>query len=526
MSIPFVDRPPTSALLAAFVAIWLCGCDAPRITSINPHSLPHNADVAIALNGANFTAGSSLVLDGNVNVGNGIQVVGPIIFIDSDNLNASIRIDANAPLGAHLIAVGTAEGISEAHIVFVDDYPPAPRLFGVLQSGQDSYSLGPTSQGQTRLARFSGLNFLDNNPVVSISGSGVSVDTTVPLVVVVEFDSEYFELPIVVALDATTGEHLVTVSTTGGISGAIPITVTAPTIPPRITGVTVSAAGSGCLPAGLDYLTITGDNFGEFRTRIDVTYIDAAGNAQALVGQYPQLIDVHTLEVYLSVPVSGDGFDVIATTNGGASAPFTMDCSSTPTPTPSVPVLTSVTPTYLTKGSRVSIKCAGNNFGAAPLVLVPGLPSPDFYPTVTADPDRVSVIDVFVPTTVGASGTISILDQSVFPNVESAPVTLIFAEPIPGRPFVSGTNVLQGVNAGGDLDFSIFGSDLLGTTDASWSGVPGLQFSNTVVNSSTQVSVHVHADATTPLTGDEANNLTVTTAAGQSNPFSLIVSPP
>jgi hypothetical protein len=109
----------------------------------------------------------------------------------------------------------------------------------------------------------------------------------------------------------------------------------------------------------------------------------------------------------------------------------------------------------------------------------------------------------------------------------SDPVTWYLDQPVPGAPAI---NVGYGsVTQNGDGSLYIQGDNLQGLNEQSFSGVPGLTFSNIQPDPNYPPDhafwIQVHADATAPLTGDEATNLTVTTGNGQSNPFGIGVLP-
>ena len=518
---------------AGLIAICLCSCGPPVLKTVDPDSGPQGGNapprtqqVQVTLQGTNFSNESQLVIDGNTDgLGDGVTLAAPLMFVSSEELVATLDIAPDARAGYHSLAVGEIDGVSTTIGFYVNSTGPLPPRLDAVEEMGGLDPLGNISQGEARVVRFVGQVFLNNDPTVSIGGSGVTVDTSVPVVVHQMLGEDYFEVPVVAATDATTGDHQVTITTAGGTSGSQVITIAATQLPPRITAASVSGTGEGCLPAGTDTLIFSADNFLLQRTTVTVSYVDVNGNPGEVEASGVFGVGSNSYQASVIIPVRADSFDITAATGGEAGAPFTVDCSVTPTPTPAEPILANVTPTYLTRGSRVSIKCAGTNFGPAPLVLAPELPTLEYYETVTANQDRVRVVDFYIPLDIGATGPVSILNDTVSPNQESAPITLLFTDPIPGRPFVSGP-VPHDITAGGDSDIYIVGSNLLGTTDASWSGISGLHFSNTVVNSSDQVSVHVHADGNAALTGDEATNLTVTTPSGQSNPFSFIVFPP
>jgi len=195
----------------------------------------------------------------------------------------------------------------------------------------------------------------------------------------------------------------------------------------------------------------------------------------------------------------------------------------TPTPTPAGPVLTRLTPSRVTRGTTVFVKCEGSNFGLAARVTAQGSAGSTTLRSrpVKADPDKVIVPIMGIG--LSASPTIMVQVVDGQGKVSNA-LPLAVDDPVAGKPFLGdpsqGFVLLGGVRLGGDINNNSRGKNLQGINDQSWSfSFPGhLTFSSTVLDSSGQfVSFHVHADATTPLSADEATNLTVTTPAGQSN---------
>ena len=144
------------------------------------------------------------------------------------------------------------------------------------------------------------------------------------------------------------------------------------------------------------------------------------------------------------------------------------------------------------------------------------------FRTVLANPDQVAVSHLYPPDNVGSTLTVQVENDETLLDSNAQIVSL--DDRIPGRPYVSSNPV--GITAGGDADVIINGENLDGTTYLSFNGIPHLHFSNIVVVSSNRVNVHVHAEADTPITGDEATNLTITTPAGESNAFEFIVNRP
>jgi len=225
-------------------------------------------------------------------------------------------------------------------------------------------------------------------------------------------------------------------------------------------------------------------------------------------------------------------------TDGGTSDAVELNLiSSQPanTPTPgATPYLKSVTPVHITMNSiaPVYIKLSGNGFCGFSIyreVVVDQF----LYPlegswTYQSNLDQVVVVAV---STYGLSqpGPALMMRVHNLTNDTYSDSLPVFLDGIrPGAPYV--TNVSGAVFLGGDVDAFISGENLDGITAQSFSGIPGLTFSNVHSDPNYPADqgfwVHVHADMNAPVTGDEATNLTITTLHGQSNLFGFAVGRP
>lgn len=218
---------------------------------------------------------------------------------------------------------------------------------------------------------------------------------------------------------------------------------------------------------------------------------------------------------------------VSVVTAGGQSnqATFTLDGSEPPFgPTNGGPFLGAVLPTHIGKGAEVFIKCSGRGFGTNRLVITDPVMNVTTYSVASdaANPDEVVVAKI--SNNASVSGPIRVRVQNVTENTLSDEFVIFSDEPAPGAPVAQGATG-NGVHRGGSFDLEIFGANLEGISNASWSGIPGLTFSNTMYGSF-RTKVHIVADATAPLTTNEATNLTITIPdKGQSAPFLFRVFP-
>jgi hypothetical protein len=152
-------------------------------------------------------------------------------------------------------------------------------------------------------------------------------------------------------------------------------------------------------------------------------------------------------------------------------------------------------------------------------------------PTDQANPDQVVVgsVDGFDPT--GTDTFVTVRVRNAQTNMISDPYILFVDDPVPGAPTVDSCSPFPDyLQPNSDRDLEILGENLLGVTEQSFSGIPGLTFSNIQfypgVPPDRGFQVHVHADGSVRLRGDEASNLIITTPNGQSNPIWLPILPP
>jgi hypothetical protein len=197
-----------------------------------------------------------------------------------------------------------------------------------------------------------------------------------------------------------------------------------------------------------------------------------------------------------------------------------------PLPAPG-PVLNSITPTHVTKGSRVFIKCEGTGFGSNPFVYTdPVIGSAGRISTTHADQSQLVVGLLDIPANFsGNSLMITVKDTDR--NLTSNALALSVDDRVANKPFIARiVSQALGVTQGTTAHLQVGGANLTGITNESWhTAVPGLQFSATS-GGPTNVFFNVTADSNAPLTGDEATNVTAEVLGVESNPFALFVYPP
>ena len=416
MSIRSKRHSLVRALLPAVVAICLSGCSDPlKLNFIVPNrAVQGDADAQVTFWGEGFNSTTQLVIDGKPEaLATGITTNYTRV-VSSHELAASLNIAPDTFSGSHTIAVSSGRAISEPQYFSVQcpGCPPPPQLANVYPvDGGEVY------RGETKTFRFLGKDFLDNSLTVQVSDSSLTIDPTATIVLHRMADTEYFDLPISVGSNASTGDDQVWVITAGGRSN----------------------------PARIRIVSEQSPSFGPDST----------------------------------------------------------------------PILNGVTPGHLGTGVEVLIKCEGSGFGTSRQVITEPPVQTTTYGVASgsADPDKVVVAKI----SPWARGPLRIRVQNNARNSVSDEFVLFVDDPPAGAPVAHGTTG-DGIHRGGGFDLQIWGTNLNGVTDVSWGGIPGLIFSNTAHDSS-YTTVHIEADATAPLTGDEATNLVVRTPAGESPPF-------
>ena len=416
-------------------AVVTCCQHGPVIYSVTPNFGSQGTDFIVNLVGNDFSTACGgdpiLVIDGSRI--EGVSADFPSHSTETE-ITCTLHIAPNARLGAHTIVVQNAySGMSDpfTFLVTCPGCPPPPELLNVYnQSGLPLIPGGPPVTFE-----FIGTNFLNNNPQVQIDGPGISFPSG-NIIVQDVGGIDYFDLPITADASATSGLHNVRVTTDGGTSNDLALTVDA------------------------------------------------------------------------SQPPSG-----------------------TPGPTP---YLSGITPRHISKSGLwgVWVKFQGTGFGCCPQIIVDAnstVQNFSAWPTNQANPDEV-VVGLTSADPAGTDTSVTVRIFNPLTNQTSDGQILFVDDLVPGAPVVTSYTQSIELPPDADADFTIFGQNLLGVTEQSFSGIPGLTFSNVqpvAGNPPDRVfSCHVHADATTPVTGDEATNLIITTTNGQSHPFSFEIYPP
>ena len=204
----------------------------PTLTSVSPSSGVRGNSVPVTLTGTNFIAGATVAVS-NPNV-----TVSGVTVVSATQITATFAIAANATLGAANVTVTTSGGTSGAV------------TFTVNATGPTLTSVNPSSgvRGNSVPVTLTGTNFIAgatvavSNPNVTVSGVTVVSATQITAT-------------FAIAANATLGAANVTVTTSGGTSGAVTFTVNPPA--PTLGSVSPNSGVTGSSVP----VTLAGTNF-------------------------------------------------------------------------------------------------------------------------------------------------------------------------------------------------------------------------------------------------------------------------
>lgn len=438
---------------------------APTLTAVAPSVVARGTSTAVTLTGTDFVAGGTTV---SVS-GSGITVSG-VNVVNSTTLTANFVIDAAAALGDRTVTVTTASGTSGTRTVTVN--PQTPTLTAI----------SPTSgvRGTTVSVALTGTNFITGGTTVAVSGSDVTV-SNVSVTSATSLSADF-----TIASGAALGSRDVTVTTTGGTSGAQTFTVNP--LAPTLTAISPTAGVQGNAVA----VALTGTNFvsgatvavsGSNVTVSNVTVVSATSiTADFAIGSSAALGDRN----------------VTVTTSGGTTSAKTF------TVNPPAPTLTSVSPTTGVQGTTVAVTLTGTNFVSGATVAVSG--SNVTVSNVTV----VSATSITADFAVGSSAALG--DRNVTVTTAggtTAAKTFTVNPPAPTLTSVSPNSGVQGTT----VTVTLTGTNFIsGATTVAVSGT-NVTVQNVSVSSGTSLTAQF-VIASSAATG--ARNVTVTTAGGTS----------
>src|SRR4029077_15915864 len=178
--------------------------DPPTLTSISPNNGVQGQSVPVTLTGTNFVAGATIALSGA-----GITVNNTTV-VSTTQITATFTIAANAATGAQNVTVTTSGGTSGAQPFMVNSVGALPTLT----------SISPNNgvQGQSVPVTLTGTNFIAG-ATIGLKGAGITVSNTTVV------STTQITATFTIAANAPTGAQNITVTTSGGTTGAHAFTV-------------------------------------------------------------------------------------------------------------------------------------------------------------------------------------------------------------------------------------------------------------------------------------------------------------
>ncbi len=330
ITVPFTI-PPTATLGPTNVTVTTAGGTSspitftvnpavPTLTSVSPASGVQGTSVPVTLTGTNFTNGATVAVSNP-----GVAASG-VTFVSATQITATLTIDVNAATGTANITVTTSGGTSNAVTFTVN--PAVPTLTAV------SPNYG--AQGTTVTVTLTGTGFVSGATAVSVANAGIAVGAVNVL------SATQLTVPFTIQGTAALGATNVTVTTSGGTSGAQTFTVNPPT--PTLTSLSPASANQGAAVS----VTLTGTNFARGATI-------AVGNPGVSLDTVLAWSSTQITANFGVDPAAAPGAcNVTVTTSGGTSnaMPFTVIA---------VPAISSLSTTTALGGSQVTIN--GSYFG-------------------------------------------------------------------------------------------------------------------------------------------------------------------
>ena len=361
------------------------------------------------------------------------------------------------------------------------------------------------------------------------------------------------DIPVRLHIDpnARGGSHSLAVKNDWGVSIALPFTVLCPGPfgdPPRIDN--VISDGGTLRPGRTVTFTLWGSHFLNANPQVQIDGSDV----HVVRGPYNlQNFGYDSLDVDIKAdPTAAGAVHSVYITTGGCTSnveSITVDASQpAPSPTPGgPPALNSIFcgdvqyPSHTTKFAStdhsVSVGFHGTGFGKNSEIVVDQnnfiQSIGEVFGATNSDTDLTGLISFYLPA--GTDSSVRVWLHNLDNDTMSNSVILFLDKPTAGAPVVDTAYFLAGgvgslplteIHRNGDEDLFLQGQNLQGISEQSFSTISGLTFSNVQYLIPAQaLLVHVHADANTTLSADEATNLTVTTASGKSNQFWVSIVP-
>ena len=445
---------------------------APTLASVSPASGVQGTSVPVTLTGSNFVAGATVA------VSNPGIAAGSVTVVSATQITAMLTIAGAAALGAASVTVTTSSGTSGAAVFTVN--PPAPTLASVSPaSGVQDTSVPVTLTGSNFVA----------GATVGVGNPGITVGS------VTVVSATQITATLTIAATAALGAASVTVTTSGGTSGAAVFTVNPPV--PVLTSVSPASGVQGTSVP----VTFTGANFvaGAMvvanRSGITVTNLTVVSATQI------------TATLTIGAGTATGAVSLVVATSGGASSAVSF------TVNPPAPTLASVSPASGVQGTSVPVTLTGTNFVAGATVATTS--SGITVGSVTV----VSATKITATLTIAASAALGAANVTVTSTGGTSGAAVFTVKPpAPVLTSVSPASGVQGTSVPVTFTGANFVAGAMVVANRS-----GITVTSLTVVSATQITatLSVGAGAATGTV-----SLVVATSGGASSAVSFTVNPP
>jgi len=446
----------------------------PVVSSVNPSQGVQGQTLGVTISGSNFTGASAVSFGADITTDN--------FTVDSGTqITANITIAGSAATGLRSVSVTTPGGTGIRTNGFTVLAMPTI----------SSVNPNQASQGQSVSVTITGSNL---SGVTAVGfGSGITVNSfTVD-------NSTQIRASVAVSISATIGTRDISVTKSGSIA-----TLT--------SGFTVNQApptASSVYPnQGLQGQTIDVTIWGNYFT--DITSVDFG---QDITTNSFSAESATVARANITIGGSATpGLRVVWLTTPGGTAPlngFTVTAATTPT----VPNISSVSPSQALQGQTLSVTITGTNLlGVTTVSFGSGITVNNF----TLD----SANQITASIAVNGSATIGTRDVSVAKAAETATLTSGFTvAAMPAITSVSPNQVVQGQT----LSVTITGTNLLGVTTVSFGS--GITVNDFTVNSPTEIVANITIAADATIGTSDVSVSTPTSVGGMASGLAVAAAP-
>jgi uncharacterized protein (TIGR03437 family) len=444
----------------------------PTLTSITPNSGTAGTSVSVTLTGTNFVTGGGTL----VKVSSG-AAVSSVNVISATQLTATFAI-SGAASGSANVSVTTSGGTSGT--VPFSYSPPVPTLTSVSpNSGARGTGVTVTLAGTNFIA---GATVSSGNAGVGVSGVNVVSSTQINAI-------------FTISAGASLGAGNVTVTTSGGTTGAVSFTVTGGA--PTLTSISPTSGVAGTsIP-----VILTGTNFISGATvNVSIAGVSVSGVTVVSATQ----IDA----TFTSSACASLGGNVTVTTSGGTTGPVSFAFTS------AAPTLTSISPNSGVAGTSVLVTLTGTNVCGAP--ANPNYAGITVINQVFVSATQITATFVIAPGAIAGTANVTVTTPGGTSNSVSFMITAVV-------PTLSSINPSSGVQ-GANVQVILTGNNFVSGASVN-PNYSGITVSSPNVVSATQITAtFVIASNSTP----GIAYVTVTTSAGTtaSVTFNVMPGPP